>query len=116
MRVFRTKIFRLKKKIKDLKKNKNAEGLSDLLSQEFEFPVPNIELPVFDDNNKTQKLNYLVNKTKDVVFENRQLKRELVNEQDQLNNTCISLWKKNWFVIESVRFLYIETSRNIIKN
>lgn len=53
MRVFRTKIFRLKKKIKDLKKNKNAEGLSDLLSQELEFPVPNIELPVFDDNNKT---------------------------------------------------------------
>lgn len=86
VRVFRTKIFRLKKKIKDLKKNKNAEGLSDLLSQEFEFPVPNIELPVFDDNNKTQKLNYLVNKTKDVVFENRQLKRELVDEQDQLNN------------------------------
>lgn len=92
VRVFRTKIFRLKKKIKDLKKNKIAEGLSELLSQEFEFPVPNIELPVFDDNIKTQKLNYLVNKTKDVVFENRQLKRELVDEQEQLSNLNLQIF------------------------
>lgn len=76
----------VEEKFKDLKKKKRRRIIILLLN----------------DNNKTQRLNYLVNKTRDIVFENRQ--RTLVDEQDQLNKLNIQI-----FAIESVRFLYFET-------
>jgi chromosome segregation ATPase len=91
VRVLRTKIFRLKNKVRDLKRNKKSEALTDLLSQDFDFPVPKIELPTLEDDSKTQKLNYLVTKTKDVVYENRQLKRELAEEQEHQNNLNLQI-------------------------
>lgn len=74
-----TKITRTAKKSKELKRNKKEEELANFLQSDFILPHSRKDPKKFgnEDDVKKEKLNSLTSKTKEVVNENRSLKRDI---------------------------------------